>query len=225
VSETVFLFGDESGTLVDPNDPAVIAALVVTTQPEPLRFIVPRVWRKYTLRKGKRSPIDEFKFREVEQVDRQRVLSALSQSQAELAVLIVEKGKQQIPDTPENYGLMWAEVIEMCQSYYPRAEMIVTLDRHFSKPVHQQAVSAMLVEWLALASAPNYANSQTNPFVQLADFVAGAFHRKHTRNDSSLADLVIERVVEQRILRWRDLKRKWLLRQETKNGKSPGESL
>ncbi len=223
--ERVFLFGDESGTLVDPRDPTVAAALVVTAQPELLRLIIPRAWRKYTQRKGKRHPIDEFKFHEVEQIDRRRVLSALSRTQAELVVLIVEKGEQQIPDTPGNYGLLWAEVIEMCQSYYPQSEMIITLDRHFSKVVHQQTVSAMLVEWLALMPKPNYADSQTSPLVQLADFVAGAFHRKYTSNDSTLADLVAIQVVEQRILRWRDLKRKWLLRQKTKNGKSPGESL
>lgn len=223
--ERVFLFGDESGTLVDPHDPAVVTALVVTTALEPLRFIVPRAWRKYTQRKGKRHPINEFKFHEVERVDQQRVLAALSQTAVELTVLILEKGDQQVPDTPENYGLLWAETVEMCQAYYPRAELVVTLDWHFSKPAHQQAMSALPVERLALPSEIKYADSQTSPIVQLADFVAGAFHRKYTRGDNSLADLVATRVVEQRILRWQDLKRKWLLRQETKNGKSPRGSL
>ncbi|MBI3361606.1 MAG: hypothetical protein HY023_10920, partial [Chloroflexi bacterium] len=96
-SDAVFIFGDESGTLVDPYDPVVVVALIVTTRPESLKSIISRAWRKYTARKGKRRPISEFKFHRVEEIDRQQVLSALSRTQIELAVLVVEKGDQQIP--------------------------------------------------------------------------------------------------------------------------------
>ena len=212
--EVVFIFGDESGTLVDPRDVAVVVALIATTDPDQLRFIIRRAWRKYGERKGKRRPIHEFKFHDVEEIDRRRVLKALSEAQAEFVVLVVEKGEQKIPDTPENYGILLAEAIETCRAYYPAAKIVVTLDRHFSKPAFLDAVSERLVQWLSLSDAPKYADSRTSPIVQLADFVAGAFHRKHTSGDGSLAVIVRERIVEQRILRWQELKRKWLTRRK-----------
>ena len=209
---SIFVFGDESGTLVDPRDPIVTVAVIASDDPDRLKPIVPRAWRKYIKRKKTRRRLEEFKFHNVEEVDRVRVLEAIGRAHLELVVLVIEKGEQQVPDTPENYGVLLAEVLDMCHDYYATQEMIVTLDRHFSQPARQQLLSSLLQEWLSLSFAPRFANSQTNSLVQLADFVAGAFHRAYRHGDPALAELLDARVIEKRIVRWKDLKRKWIER-------------
>ena len=206
----VFIFGDESGTLVDPRDPVVAVALIISNDPDRLKPIVPRAWRRYIKRKKTRRRIEEFKFHNVEEVDRRRVIEAIGRATLDIVTLTIDKGEQQIPDTPENYGLLLAEVIEMCRAYYLDQNMTITLDRHFSQSSRQNLLVSILQDRLDLLSAPRFADSHTDSLVQLADFVAVAIHRAHRHGDSSLADLVNQQVIESRVVRWKDLKRKWV---------------
>ena len=205
---------DDSGSLTDPYGAFVVTAVVMTEQSHELSKVITRAWRRYTARKGKRPPIDEFKFHEVERQDSERVLRRLAQTEAELLILIVNKGQQRIADTVENYAVLETESLEMCQQFHVGQPFHAIRDRHFSKLDHQVALDRLTGHWMGPTVTLSFVDSKTSPLIKLADFVAGAFHRKYSRGDSSLAEVVATLVVAERVVLWKDLRRKWLERGE-----------
>lgn len=214
---------DESGSLSDPND-IVVAVAWISGQDDrghlgerTAKVIISRAWRKFTTRRGKRSALGEFKFHHVEERDRRRVLDALAQSDVRLGILVVEKGKQKVPDTPEDYGALVAEAIASAQAHFGTANLRIVLDRHFSSHKDRETLATLLMDALDLSEPPTFADSQTAPLVQLADFVAGAAHAKFgERADSQYADLIAQKIVVETRTTWKELKAKWVERFPTK---------
>lgn len=53
-------------------------------------------------------------------------------------------------------------------------------------------------------------DSQSSPFIVLADFVAGALRDEFVKNDSALSSIIAEKIIVKEKVLWADLKHKWL---------------
>lgn len=201
---------DESGALADENDIVVVVAWVMGVDPRKARQTIARSWRKFTLRKRRDEPRGEFKFHDAEKVDRQRVLRELLAEGVKFGVVIVEKERRVIADTPENYAALLAEAISTVQHYLGTTNLQVILDRHFSTQRQRNRLTNLLIDFLDLTEPPEFAESQTSPLVQAADFVAGAYHTKFgLLSDSQYSDVLEEYVVVQERITWKALRAKW----------------
>ena len=186
----------------------MVVAVLAVQNPQPFRPLVRRAWKRYTMRKRRRRPLSEFKFYNTEDQDRHRILASLVRAAPDIVVLVVERGSQRVADTPGNYGLVICEAVETASRYFADMPVRVVRDRHFSQQSKQIALDGMIAATLHLPAEP--ADSKNHPLVQLADFVAGAFHRKYSRGDDRFANVVADLVLEERIVTWKGLKRKWV---------------
>ena len=208
----IYFFLDESGSLTDPFDTTMVVAVLATQHPHWLRPLVRRAWKRYTVRKKRRRPLSEFKFYNTEDQDRHRVLASLSRAAPDLVILVVERGAQHVADTPDNYGLVICEAVWTGLQYFPNMPLQVVRDRHFSQRARQVALDKVIAATLDLPALPEPVDSKNHPLVQLADFAAGAFHRKHSRGDDTFSSVIADLVLEERIVTWKGLKRKWVSR-------------
>lgn len=128
-------------------------------------------------------------------------------------ILIVDKAKQAIEDTPENYAAVIAEAIAMAQNYYRSANLEIIIDGHFSSHADRQRFVALLVDGLDLEEQPQFADSKITPLVQLADFVAGAFYSKFgVRRNAEYVEQIESQFIAETRITWRELKAKWIQR-------------
>jgi hypothetical protein len=135
------------------------------------------------------------------------VLSALAREKVEIFAFNVYKGAQRIPHTSENYGLALGGLLTMCLSQDEAAELVI--DMPFSNAEDRAALTSFIQDQLGLAVTPQYVDSQVNPYVQLADFVAGAMRTYHTGRSRVFQQFVHDRIVGDQMILWRDLKREW----------------
>ncbi len=170
---------DESGSLANANDPLVAVAWIADADVRAARIIISRAARAWDRRRGKREPVSEFKFQRAHELARRKVLQELVREQIRFGILIVDKAKQMIGDTPENYAALMAKAIAMAQNYFGAANLEIILDGHFSNRNDRERFVSLLVDGLDLSEQPRLADSHATPLAQLADFVAGAFYAKH----------------------------------------------
>lgn len=193
---------DESGCLADPRDRYVALAAVVVRRARQVRKIV-----RKAARSGKRVSLKkrggyETKWWNADDHLRKKVLEYLGQSEVDIFWLVVDKEGGVIPDTPENYGVLVCELLEECTEYYPNLELIV--DVHFSKPEQQRQFDQWVRSRLGEIHGPFHLDSQQEAVIQLADFVAGAV-REWAEGESRFLDLIQERVVVGKVVKWRQL--------------------
>jgi len=198
-------YTDESGNLPDPNDRYVAFAAIVTSNPRGLRRVVRKASRKGKKVRLRRRGGREVKWWNAYDSTRKRVLDLLARQDAHIFWLVVDKEGQAIPDTPENYGLMFCELIQECLAYYPDLEIIV--DVHFSTRVQRDAFDWFVLSRLGPVHKPTHINSQQDGIIQLADFVAGAV-RCQFEGRSEFVDLIERRIVAGKMLKWRQLEKK-----------------
>lgn len=189
-------------------------AVVVTVQQEALHNIV----RRAALRSGKRlkrrrKRASELKWSNASQRIRGAVLSHLAEADVEVFILTIRKEGRRITDTPLNYAILACELLQLCWSAYPN--MALAVDKHFTS-LAQRAVLDTFIHrhWpkqgvLTIA----HVDSQRNPLVQLADFVAGGAYDWHKQGDRTYR--LLEGKIEAELVEsWRHVKRRWL--RETK---------
>jgi len=203
----VYIYVDESGSLSDPYDAVVTMVAIRTETPEPLRWIIKRVKRRVRWQRPKRAVLPEFKFHNTTDRARAAVLSALAKEDVALFAFSVFKGHQSIPDTPENYGIVLCSLLEMCIGHGEKVELII--NHHFNIVKQQEELTALIRSVLGSQVMLRYVDSRRNPFVQLADFVAGAVHYRRTGRSEVFYELIRERIVGDQLLLWKDLKREW----------------
>ena len=189
-------------------------AVLVTAQPEALRNIV----RRAALRSGKRlkrqrKRASELKWSNASQRIRRTVLSRLAEADVEIFTLTIRKEGRRIADTPLSYAILACELLQLCWSAYPN--MVLAVDRHFTSPAQRAVVDTFIhrhwPEHGVLTIA--HVDSQSNPLVQLTDFVAGSTYDWHKRGDEACR-LLEGRIGAELVEGWQHVKRRWL--RETK---------
>ena len=204
-----YIYIDESGSLSDPRDTIVTLAAIKTLSPRPLRWIIKRVKRDVQRKKPKRDTLSELKFYTTTDSARVAVLEALAREQVEIYALSVFKGDQIIPHTPENYGVLLCELLRMCGAEHEHVTELV-VDMPFNTPQQRARLTAIVQNILDLDVEPRYVDSIKNPYIQLADFVAGAVRAKHMGRNLPPYQFIQPRMISDQLVRWKVLRREWM---------------
>lgn len=138
-------------------------------------------------------------------------MTALAKEDVALFALSVYKGPQKIADTPENYGIVLCSLLEMCVARGEEVELVV--DSHFTHPEKRDELNRLVRAALDINTVPKYVDSKKNPYVQLADFVAGAVFYKRIGREAIFYEFIQERFISDQLRSWKDLKREWHERQ------------
>lgn len=96
----VFIYVDESGTLPDPKDPAVVIAAVATYSPNKLLLT-----NKTVIKKLHSNNTKEIKFYTSGRNTKKKFLTVLAKQDIQIFTLILEKHGKNISDTSENFAI------------------------------------------------------------------------------------------------------------------------
>ena len=206
---TVYIYVDESGSLSDPYNATVTLAAIKTLSPEPLRRIIKRAKRDVRRKRPKRGTGSEFKFYTTTNNARALVLEALAKEAVEVFALSVFKGSQVIPHSPENYGILLCELLRMCgveQAHH----IELSVDMPFNVSHRREQLTAIVCNTFDVDTKVHYVDSIKNPYIQLADFVAGAIRAKHMGRNLLLYQFIQPRMIGDQLVPWKVLRREWM---------------
>lgn len=203
------IYIDESGSLADPHCLIVTLAAIHTASPNTLRWIIKRVKRGVQRKKSKHRRPAELKFHNATDQARAEVLEALAQEQVAIYALSIFKGARTIPHTPENYGILLCKLLRA--SGAEEKELVeLSMDMPFNVLRRRTQLTEIVRQNLNLDVAPQYVDSIKNPCVQLADFVAGAVHAKHSGRGAVFYHFIRPRMISDRMMTWSALRREWI---------------
>ena len=200
---------DESGSLPAPTEIFTLAT-VITSNPIAVQNLI----RRAGFHSGKRlghgaKPVSELKWNNASHRIRYDVLRRIAASDVELYALIVEKEQRRVEDSAENYAFLVCELLSAAWHRYP--DMEVLLDRHFTSPAHIATMETIIHRhWLRQGVVSiNHVDSQRNPLVQLADFVAGCVYESDTAPAPSFR-LIENKFRSMTRKSWSEIKAEWI---------------
>jgi Protein of unknown function (DUF3800) len=199
---------DECGSLSDATEWFVVAG-VLTYQPEAVRSLIRRTASRSAQRLGRpRRAISEFKWSNASQRFRSEVLQRLAQAEVEVFALAIHKEKRRVEDTPEHYSILVCELLRSCWSRHPNVAL--SLDRRFTSASQVAVVNTFVYRhWPPPGVLTiSHVDSQRNPLVQLADFVAGSIYARHKSGDTT-CEFLGDRLRAETVADWPGVKRQW----------------
>lgn len=201
------IFIDESGTLADAADRFVVVAAVATNNPTPLAKLMPKARKRIPpKRKLKRERlVSEFKFRNVGDRTKLRILQELSKAEIKLFVLILDKENRRVADTPKNYAKLVWTILDSCFVKLSKISKVV-IDRHFSQPTKQNEFNHEVFRLAKKEFPIVHVDSLTDSRVDLADFVAGATLRSVRNKDSHFKEIIESKILVEKRYFWKKLK-------------------
>ena len=128
---------------------------------------------------------------------------------SEIFVLVVEKAGKSIPDSPENFALLCWFILEDCLALHRHRKTRVIFDRHFHKLSDQNQFNTILTRLLGFQTEFSHEDSQKNPLINAADMVAGSLLWAQTGKDSKFYEIIKKRVLEEKVINWREIKRRF----------------
>ena len=207
INKNLTIFMDESGTLPDPRDEFIVICAVYVKNLKEGRSIISRSLE--TLRKTKK-PIKEIKFYYAGQNTKRQFLSAMVASHFEVFVMVIDKKKRKIADTPENFSLLAADLIGEIFLWHKAGKIDVVIDRHFSAKADIEKFNAIVRSSIKDLGQIRitHEDSQKNLLVNTADMVAGSVLWKYTNKDSQFYNIIKENILFEKIVSWPEIKRK-----------------
>lgn len=200
---------DESGSLTAAT-PLFVMAVVLTPDSGAVQNLIKRI----ALRSGKRlrrqrKIASELKWRNASQRIRQDILGCVAQANVMIFTLTVRKEGRSIGDTAENYAILACELLGLCWGTYPN--LALSLDRHFTSPAQVASVNTFIHRhWPEQGVLSiTHVDSQRNPLVQLADFVAGCIYEWHKTGDLTVS-LIENKIKVARTEDWPHIKARWV---------------
>jgi len=172
----ITIFIDESGTLPDLNDKFIVISGVGIKKIKEAENIHSRVLG--SLRR-KKTQLQEIKFYYAGRKTKHQFLSGIVSANFEIFILIVDKKGRKIIDSPENYGLLVADVMNEINFWYKNEKIDFIVDRHFYRKVDQIKFQKILKKQVNKDMKIKQVDSRQNPLVNIADMVAGATLRKY----------------------------------------------
>lgn len=203
----VTVFIDESGTLPDPKDQVVIVAAVSTSIPKSL-LKPSKSARKYLKNAKKR--LSEIKFYRAGLRTKKRFLKELASQDISIFTLIVEKHRQKIEDSPDNFAILCWLLLEECLIFYKNQIKEVVFDRHFHRLQDQVRFNRILAKLLGKKLPFKHVDSQQDPRVNTADMVAGSVLHFSTGKNKSFYKIIRKKVISEKRINWKEAKRKFL---------------
>lgn len=202
------IFIDESGTLADPKDRFVVFAGVFSKNPQSLTKLIPKARKRVPPKKKRKRErlVSEFKFRSVGDSTKERILIALASLDVKLFVLVLDKERRKVKDTPENYGLLVFTLLK--QVFKKEIVDKIVIDRHFNQAEKRQELTEQLFTLCSRDIEITQVDSLADSRVDLADFVAGAVLKNARDGINYFQNLISPKITSFKMIKWRQLK-KW----------------
>lgn len=185
-------------------------AVIATARPKEIDNLIARV----ALRSGKRlqrerKSLSELKWHNASERVRRDVLAHLARAEVDIFTLAVRKDERRIADSPENYAILACELLQTCWRAFP--DVALALDRHFTAPRQIAVVdTAIYRHWPAEGVLSiTHVDSERNPLVQLADFVAGSVYEWHKTGNPSV-HLLDHKIRSAIVDGWPQIKARWI---------------
>ena len=203
------IFTDESGTLPDLKDKFIVICGVGIKKIKEAKNIISRILASLRRRKIK---IKEIKFYYAGQNTKRQFLSGIISANFEIFALVVDKKKRKIADTPENFSILVAELVNGINLWYKVEKIDLVIDRHFHRKIDQDKFNRSLKTKISktLKYQIKHIDSQQNVLVNIADMVAGATLWKYSGKDLQFYNLIKENIMVEKIVNWPEIKRKSL---------------
>jgi len=203
------IFIDESGTLPDPKDKFIVICGVGVKKMKEAENIFSRIRVSLRQRKIK---VQEIKFYYAGQNTKRQFLSGVVSANFKIFTLVIDKKGRKITDTPENFAIIVADLINEINLWYKTKKMNVVLDRHFYRRVYEYKFNKVLKAKVNkdLKYQLKHIDSRQNFLVNIADMVAGAILWKYHGKDLQFYNLIKENIIIEKIVSWPELKRKSL---------------
>ncbi len=208
MANMVYGYLDESPSL---HDEAFFFSVTILIDEIALNKALTRIIKRARekLPKKERKKFPELKFSNSSPKIRNYILEAIAKQPVKVVAMVVETKSRKVADIPENYGLIVGWSLVEAVELHPA--ITLTLDQKFVKDSDVVAMENTVTR-IVFGNSPHVlirlteGDSQENPMLQLADFVAGAFNYKYNRNDDSYWKL-IEKVIEvEKVAKWLSLK-------------------
>ncbi len=204
---------DESGTLPDPKDKFIVICGVLVKQIKKAENIFSRVLNSLKLSK---ISLSEIKFYRAGNGTKKQFLSDMVLADFKMFVLIVDKKERKINDSPENYGILIADIMNEIMLWQKSGEMNFILDKHFCREADQNRLNDILKEKIKnkLQYKISHVDSEKNCLVNIADMAAGAVLRKYNKNDSEFYGIIKENIIVEKIINWPEIKKESKIKQK-----------
>jgi len=205
------IFIDESGTLPDPKDKFIVICGVGVKKMKEAENIISQILASLRRRKIR---IREIKFYYAGQNIKRQFLSGVVSANFKIFALIVDKKSRKITDTPENFALLVADLVNEISLWYKAEKVNLVIDRHFQRKVDQNKFNGFLKMEISkgLKYQIKHIDSQQNFLVNIADMTAGAILWKYSGKDLQFYNLIKESIVVEKLVNWPEIKRKSLPR-------------
>lgn len=201
------IFIDESGTLPDPKDKFIVVCGVGVKKIKEAENIFSRISASLQKRKIK---IKEIKFYYAGENTKRQFLSGIVLANFDIFALIINKKERKIADTPENFVLLVAELINEINLWYKTKEINLVIDRHFYRKIDQSKFNQLLRTKInnSLKCRIKHVDSQNNFLVNIADMAAGAVLWRYSGKNLQFYNLIKENIIVEKIMSWPEVKRR-----------------
>lgn len=197
---TVFI--DKSGTLPDPSDKLIVFAAVATKNPQQIDKLIQKARKRGHFKRKS----GELKFYTAGSKTKTVFFESLVRDDFNIFILVVEKMRRKIPDTPKHFALLCSLLISniLVLDLNPN----VIFDRHFSIKNDEIDFNNTLNKLLNKELSITHVDSMKNKRVNIADMVAGAVLAAETGKDDRFYKLIEERIVSFNKLNWVEAKKR-----------------
>ena len=142
----MYIFIDESGTLPDPKDKFIAVCGVVIEKIKEAENIISRIL--VSLRQ-KKIRIKEIKFYHAGQNTKRQFLSGMVAANFSIFALVVDKKGRKIADTPENFVILVAALMQEIQLWHSSPQINLIIDKHFHRRADQNKFNQYLKKQIA----------------------------------------------------------------------------
>lgn len=209
------IFIDESGTLPDPQGQVVILAAVSASRTVGLDELIKKTKSK---RSQKEKPF-ELKFYTAGDKTKFDFFKNLAKKETAIFLLIVDKAKRKIADTPENYAVLSWLLLESIFNLYVGNHIII-FDRHFHQDQDIEEFNTILLGHLSQKPKElKHVDSKKNYLVTVADMVAGATLAKESEKDSKFYEMIKSHIISETKLNWPEAKRRLIANKKTRSNR------
>jgi arsenate reductase-like glutaredoxin family protein len=164
--------------------------------------------KNYLLQKGIR--VKEIKFYYAGQDTTRQFLSGMVSANLPIFALIINKKGRKIADSPENFAILVADLVNEINIWYKKIERInLVIDRHFHRKIDQNSFNRILRKQVDenLKYQIRHIDSQQNPLVNIADMAAGAILWKYSGKSLQFHEIIKENILVEKIISWPEIKR------------------
>lgn len=208
-SNLVYGFMDESPSL---HDKAFFfcVGILLTSDPDEKHYksLFKRIREKILNRKLRKVP--EIKFSKSTEQVRRRVLKTIAKLPIKAIIYVVDTKGRRVADTPENYGIVIGfSIVEVLKFY---KAIILTVDKKFTNQRDQTEVEKIALKVVAkkaekgILDFKTHTESHKNSLLQIADFIAGAYHYKYNLKEDTYSNMIKHLIIEEKIADWIKMK-------------------